>query len=202
MTLVQNQEITMPENVGYITELILSYCYKASATLYWGQLVWICVCLILYLTFREMCSCELLLLCVMVMYLPWLSCAFGTVVCQTQPEMHICALVEALTLHTQIWSLLITYFKIFAYKIFHVSIHKEEEERHTHTHKERPNTYLQSMILMRLADKESEWHDTHKLNKVKINKIQWKPRTVSLVIICWYILQSNNHPHIAGRHAT
>ena len=28
MTFVQNQEITIPKNVGYITELIANYCYK------------------------------------------------------------------------------------------------------------------------------------------------------------------------------
>ena len=28
MTFVQKQEITMPENVRYITELIADYCYK------------------------------------------------------------------------------------------------------------------------------------------------------------------------------
>ena len=28
MTFVQNQETTMPENVGYIAELIANYCYK------------------------------------------------------------------------------------------------------------------------------------------------------------------------------
>ena len=30
MTFVQNQEIIMPENVGYITELIANYCYKSQ----------------------------------------------------------------------------------------------------------------------------------------------------------------------------
>ena len=28
MTFIQNQEITTPENVGYITELTANYCYK------------------------------------------------------------------------------------------------------------------------------------------------------------------------------
>ena len=28
MIFVQNQEITMPENVGYVPELIASFCYK------------------------------------------------------------------------------------------------------------------------------------------------------------------------------
>ena len=62
MTFIQNQEITMPENVGYITELIANYCYNGLsnkekptlivfvATLYWGQMVWICSRLVLYLT--------------------------------------------------------------------------------------------------------------------------------------------------------
>ena len=38
MNFVLVQEITMPENVRYITELIANYCYKLSATLFWGQL--------------------------------------------------------------------------------------------------------------------------------------------------------------------
>ena len=31
MTFVQNQEIAVPENVGYITELIANYCYKGPS---------------------------------------------------------------------------------------------------------------------------------------------------------------------------
>ena len=37
MTFVQNQEITMPENVRYITELIANYCYKGLRHDVWGS---------------------------------------------------------------------------------------------------------------------------------------------------------------------
>ena len=37
MTFVQNQEITMPENVRYITELIANYCYKGLKHDVWGS---------------------------------------------------------------------------------------------------------------------------------------------------------------------
>ena len=55
MAFVQNQEITMSENVGYITELIAKKnnnknATRVSATLYWGQIVWICSRIVLYLT--------------------------------------------------------------------------------------------------------------------------------------------------------
>ena len=61
MTFVQNQEIIMPENVGYDTELIASYCHKGLSHTVLEQTG-------VNLIFREMCSCELWLLCVMVMY--------------------------------------------------------------------------------------------------------------------------------------
>ena len=38
MNFVQVQEITMPEKVRYITQLIEDYCTKVLATLFWGQL--------------------------------------------------------------------------------------------------------------------------------------------------------------------
>ena len=62
----------MSESVGYITELIANYCYKALCHTVLGPtgVNW---CMVLCLTFRGMCSyivvksCKLLL-CVMVTY--------------------------------------------------------------------------------------------------------------------------------------
>ena len=49
MAFVQSQKITLPKNVEYIsTDLIAHCCYTGvPATLYCGQLVWICACLFL-----------------------------------------------------------------------------------------------------------------------------------------------------------
>ena len=69
MTFVQNQEITMPENIGYITELIASPCYMGLSHTVFGPNGMDLLCLVLYLTLT--CSCELLL-CVMVTKKPWL----------------------------------------------------------------------------------------------------------------------------------
>ena len=69
---------------------------RVSATLYCGQQVWICARLILYLTFRGMCSCELLSLCVNLHHgdVPshGRSVSCWTVVCQ----IHTCALTKGL----------------------------------------------------------------------------------------------------------
>ena len=66
----------MPENEGY--RLFRGYHISLPqesqpCCLYCGRLVWICACLVFYLTFRGMCSCELLL-CVRMMYYPRLQC--------------------------------------------------------------------------------------------------------------------------------
>ena len=46
----------MPENVGYITELIANYCYKALCHTVLGP-NGVNLCMAVYLTFRGMCSC-------------------------------------------------------------------------------------------------------------------------------------------------
>ena len=50
MTFVQNQEVTMHENVGYINKVMQTTVQRASAAMYWGHLVWICSGLVSYLT--------------------------------------------------------------------------------------------------------------------------------------------------------
>ena len=46
----------MPENVGYITELIANYCYNGLGHTVLGP-TGVNLCMVLYLTFRGMCSC-------------------------------------------------------------------------------------------------------------------------------------------------
>ena len=67
MNFVQIQQITMPENVGCIIGLIAYHCYKGFGHTGFGASI-VNLCMVLYLTFRGMCSCELILLCVMVAY--------------------------------------------------------------------------------------------------------------------------------------
>ena len=56
MIFVQVQEITVPENVRYITKLITNYCYKAVGDIVLGP-TGVKLCIVLYLTLRRMCSC-------------------------------------------------------------------------------------------------------------------------------------------------
>ena len=53
---VQVQEITVPENVGYVAELIANYCYKGLCHTISGP-TGVNLCMVLYLTLRGMCSC-------------------------------------------------------------------------------------------------------------------------------------------------
>ena len=46
----------MPANIGYITELIANYCNKALGHTALGP-TGVNLCMVLYLTFRGMCSC-------------------------------------------------------------------------------------------------------------------------------------------------
>ena len=55
----------MPENVGYITELIANCCCKGLVHTALGT-AGVNLCMVLYFTFRGMCCCKVLLLCVMV----------------------------------------------------------------------------------------------------------------------------------------
>ena len=63
---VRIKEIIMPENVGYISELIASYIHKGLSHTVLGPTGGTLRMSCSLLTFREMCSCELRLLCVMV----------------------------------------------------------------------------------------------------------------------------------------
>ena len=47
---------TMPEDVGYITELIANSCYKAVCYTVLGP-TGVNLCMVHYLTWRGMCSC-------------------------------------------------------------------------------------------------------------------------------------------------
>ena len=71
MNFLQIQQITMPENVGYImipTELIADYCDKSLGHTVFGANWCVNLCMVLYLTCREMCCCNILLLCLMLTY--------------------------------------------------------------------------------------------------------------------------------------
>ena len=86
MNFVKNQEVTMPENVGCITELTANSCYKGLSHTVLG-------CEFVHSSL--LCSCKLFLLCVMVTY-PRSTLVLCIIFNCSASEMHICALAEAL----------------------------------------------------------------------------------------------------------